>query len=647
MNFESLKLGFKEYLRKNMDLAEERYKIDTEGVSIFMYAGEFQNYLRDELNCDISDIGTSFSKLSKMEIKDGKLVDPKAEEKDSKKKEHILSYQNGEFIFNDRNSSTDNEEIINDDAVLESGEIQLPTAEDEIDLNDMELVTNIINDLLQDDEFKLILDLDEDGVETSEIMAFFKAIKDKDGNKNDVSLTDIVKTTDEIEKGEFEIKKDEVDRTNEPESTQGAGGSGGSYGGGGVSGTGSNTPAEKTLEQMSPEEIQVKIDEEQAILDENKELLVSVADGSNPEMQAEQKKVDDAYDEYLKKVEEIAPELAEEIDSKKQKIDEQEKLIAENDVKIIEQEQAVVDAESTLNSAKSKLTNYQAIQGALEGELSGADEESKAEIQAKLSEIKKQVSAAEEEVAKAEETLAKQKEELANLKETKEEYTQQRDLLVEEFNEFQELHKEELAGAEELKNTWTEMKTDFENSKQQAVEEINKVVAESQQKISELQQAKTEAENKQTQQEYLGADGQAVVDFAKEFLKMSEGQVEQICGYDLPDGLWCAAFCKYALTQVHGEGKLPDWYKNCNTNYCPSILDAAKNNNALYTDPADARPGDLILFSNGSRASHIGIVDRVENGVVYTVEGNTSSRVDERQYDAGSGKIIGYVRVVD
>lgn len=54
------------------------------------------------------------------------------------------------------------------------------------------------------------------------------------------------------------------------------------------------------------------------------------------------------------------------------------------------------------------------------------------------------------------------------------------------------------------------------------------------------------------------------------------------------------------------------------------------------------KPGDVVLFQNGM--SHAGIVTRVENGRIYTVEGNSSNAVKERSYPINSGRITGYVR---
>lgn len=57
--------------------------------------------------------------------------------------------------------------------------------------------------------------------------------------------------------------------------------------------------------------------------------------------------------------------------------------------------------------------------------------------------------------------------------------------------------------------------------------------------------------------------------------------------------------------------------------------------------------GDIIFFdwadSNDGMADHVGIVDRVENNKVYTIEGNTSGDMCKQNvYDIGSSVILGY-----
>jgi hypothetical protein len=55
----------------------------------------------------------------------------------------------------------------------------------------------------------------------------------------------------------------------------------------------------------------------------------------------------------------------------------------------------------------------------------------------------------------------------------------------------------------------------------------------------------------------------------------------------------------------------------------------------------DGKVGDQIFFNN---YAHTGIVEKIENGIVTTIEGNTSNKVARRTYEVGSSKIDGYGR---
>ena len=67
---------------------------------------------------------------------------------------------------------------------------------------------------------------------------------------------------------------------------------------------------------------------------------------------------------------------------------------------------------------------------------------------------------------------------------------------------------------------------------------------------------------------------------------------------------------------------------------------------------AEPVPGMIIFFdwdspdgSSGPQdglSDHTGIVQKVENGIVYTVEGNTSDSCAERHYAVGHSEILGY-----
>lgn len=106
---------------------------------------------------------------------------------------------------------------------------------------------------------------------------------------------------------------------------------------------------------------------------------------------------------------------------------------------------------------------------------------------------------------------------------------------------------------------------------------------------------------------------------------------------------WCAAWAMNMLEQ-HGIMKLDGL---SNRNYCPTVKSWGKDKGTWqeggrYTPKA----GDAILFDweGDGTPDHIGIVERVEGGKVYTIEGNSSDKVSKRSYALGSSNIDGYLK---
>ena len=63
---------------------------------------------------------------------------------------------------------------------------------------------------------------------------------------------------------------------------------------------------------------------------------------------------------------------------------------------------------------------------------------------------------------------------------------------------------------------------------------------------------------------------------------------------------------------------------------------------ASSTAPA---PGMLIFFDWATQdgvPDHVGIVERVENGYVYTIEGNSNDVCRQKQYSLASSVLLGY-----
>lgn len=59
---------------------------------------------------------------------------------------------------------------------------------------------------------------------------------------------------------------------------------------------------------------------------------------------------------------------------------------------------------------------------------------------------------------------------------------------------------------------------------------------------------------------------------------------------------------------------------------------------------AKPKPGDQIFFGSGTNIRHTGLVERVTDGVVYTIEGNSNNQVRRRSYSLSSSDILGYGR---
>ena len=103
---------------------------------------------------------------------------------------------------------------------------------------------------------------------------------------------------------------------------------------------------------------------------------------------------------------------------------------------------------------------------------------------------------------------------------------------------------------------------------------------------------------------------------------------------------WCANECGYLDT-----GVIPKYAG------CGNGVNWFKDRGEWIDGSAEPVPGMIVFFdwdnkgSSGPQdgsADHTGIVEKVENGKVYTVEGNTGDSCAERQYTIGHYEILGY-----
>ena len=140
----------------------------------------------------------------------------------------------------------------------------------------------------------------------------------------------------------------------------------------------------------------------------------------------------------------------------------------------------------------------------------------------------------------------------------------------------------------------------------------------------------------------LLADANAMVGMTETGNTSQINAITQKSGINCATTPWCAA---WAMNMLKDHGVL-DTSSCSNVNYCPTIVNWAKEQNiwaarGQYTPQA----GDAILFdwdSDGT-SDHIGIVEKVANGKVYTIEGNSSDSVKKNSYSLGSGSVMGYI----
>ena len=106
---------------------------------------------------------------------------------------------------------------------------------------------------------------------------------------------------------------------------------------------------------------------------------------------------------------------------------------------------------------------------------------------------------------------------------------------------------------------------------------------------------------------------------------------------------WCACFVSWCADQCGyiESGIVPKF------SLCSDGVDWFKGNGRWQGKDYKPKAGDIIFFdwSNDGQdgdADHVGIVEKCENGVVYTVEGNSGDACRQRSYPVGSSSIYGY-----
>jgi hypothetical protein len=122
-----------------------------------------------------------------------------------------------------------------------------------------------------------------------------------------------------------------------------------------------------------------------------------------------------------------------------------------------------------------------------------------------------------------------------------------------------------------------------------------------------------------------------------------------LAGHGHAGDSWCAAFVSYCFQEAAKENHsaMPFQYSLSARDILRQFDDKKLASNVLGTRLPD--PGDLVVWWRGAPngwKGHIGLVHSVQDGVLYTIEGNRSPRVQGFSYVLSRmEKLLGYCQV--
>lgn len=105
---------------------------------------------------------------------------------------------------------------------------------------------------------------------------------------------------------------------------------------------------------------------------------------------------------------------------------------------------------------------------------------------------------------------------------------------------------------------------------------------------------------------------------------------------------WCDMFVDWCFWKLAGSKEKGEWLE-CQTGVygagCEWSSDCYRRAGRFDKNP---RPGDQIFFGKTDSEEHTGIVEKIEDGKVHTIEGNASNMCKRCTYSLTSSEIVGY-----
>ena len=485
--------GFARYLeQKNLD-EENKYQIpkSSDDISIFKHSDEFKEYLSHKLNIFESIKLMSITKLLSAEFLEG--------------------------IFNDEEEALNNAE---DTEKIENTTEEAMSEEETQD--DSDIITDVLNNLFQDEEIITSLDENSDSIlDKDEITTFLNSINEYDEDLENLSIEDILAGVEKLKEDRKEtVPEEETQEIKEaPQvqsstSTPSRHSSGSSNSSSGSSRNYSNTyqqnnnSAAKSYENMTKEELNKELSIAQNEVNEKQKILSSIYDGSESSISQKNENVEKLYNEYLNQLEEVDVDMAQKADSKEQEIKIKENEINLKNQEISNQESAVLNSQTAYENAKSTTSQLKQSLSTLKAtDTSNFDQNKTSSLNTKISNLNIKIQEAQDAEEKAKKQIEQNKEKLETLK--NEEQTLQEELnnLNIEKEELDNLICEKYSTVKDSLNTYNVSKKEFANYKSELEKSAKAELEKAQNKETEIKVAINNHENKEIKKEYSISPG--------------------------------------------------------------------------------------------------------------------------------------------
>lgn len=353
---------FKNYLEENSDISEEESVEIVSSPSIYTKSDEFKEFLKTELlSGNYSVFGTGFSS----------------------------------DILDDVNYSST------------IGKVSAKTSDEDDDAN---LFSDIMNNLLEDEDFKATFDTDGDGkISHSEYEVMLAAIN-SDDNPEAIMLDEIFSAIEGIKNNTFALPAvEQAELIQNPDYDAMVAGTSAAAGGSGST-SDSNLQIDDPIDAMSIEELEAELSSTNGQISDKEQEINSIQDESA--LSEEKAQLEAYYDAFCEQLKAADAELSEKVDEKKQAIDSTKNTINETKVNINNKNSEISTLKSEKNSADTQVTALDAAISSLQAEISSlgtaSSSASDSDTSSKKAELQSALQSAQAEKAE-QEKISKQK----------------------------------------------------------------------------------------------------------------------------------------------------------------------------------------------------------------------------------------------